>query len=154
MVGRKNVRFFPPLFISRHPPSSKRLEQATVAFSSFSFTLSPYATPSCVFPASPYPTPSCVFPASPYLTPSCVSSAFLRLPHSLNAWNRPGKGLRTRLQQVVRTWEHNYNLRAGSPGALFPSSLPHPVPLGTPGELARRLRNITITALVDKIILM
>ena len=128
MVGRKNFRFFPPLFISRHPPSSKRLEQATVAFSSFSFTLSPYPTPSCVFPASPYPTPS------------CFSPAFLRLPHYLNAWNRLGKGLRTRLQQVVRTWEHNYNLRAGSSGALFPSSLPHPRTPGNPRKACSQAR--------------
>ena len=132
IVGRKNFRFFPPLFISRHPPSSKRLEKATVAFTSFSFTLSPYPTPSCVFPASPHPTPSCFFPA------------FLRRPDYLNAWNRLGKGLRTRLHQVVRTWEHNYNLEQAFPGRSSPLPSPTPVPLGTPGELARRQGNITL----------
>ena len=99
-----------------------------LAFSSFSFTLSPYPTPSCVFPASPYPTPS------------CFSPAFLRLPHYLNAWNRLGKGLRTRLHQVVRTWEHNYNLLAGSSGALLPSSLPYPRTAGNPRRACSQAR--------------
>ena len=113
-----------------------------LAFSSFSFTLSPYPTPSCVFPASPYPTPS------------CFSPAFLRRPDYLNSWNRLGKGLRTRLHQVVRTWEHNYNLEQAFPGRSSPLPSPTPVPLGTPGELARRQGNITITAFVDKTIIM
>ena len=82
------------LFISRHSPSSKRLEQAGLQFLFFRPLSLPH-WPLSVFPCFSLPHPLLCFPRFP--APSPLSERLEQAKKS------PGD----RLQQVLRTWEHD-----------------------------------------------